>query len=46
MVHVQTSMFAKEVAKFEHFAYFFCSVVLFDVFHHDYHVWMDIVPQI
>ena len=38
--------YREKVAIFEHFVNIFCSLVLFDVFHHNYHVWMEIVLQI
>ena len=42
----QISIIVKKGAKLQYFANLLCSEVLFDVFHHNYHVWMDIVLQI
>ena len=41
----QISIITKKGAEFEYFANFFCNVVLFDVFYHHYHVWVEIVLQ-
>ena len=42
----KVSIIAKKGAEFEYFANFLFNVVLFDVFYHNYHVWMEIVLQI
>ena len=42
----QISIIAQKVAKFQYFADFFCSVLLFDIFHYNYHFQMKIVFQI
>ena len=39
----QISIIAKIVAKFQYFANSFCSVVLFDLFFHNFHVLMEIM---
>ena len=37
---------SRRVAKLEYFANIFCRVVLFDVFYHNYHRWMEILLRI
>ena len=46
IANFQISIVVEKGAEVEYFANFFCNVVLFHTFYHNYHVWMENVLQI
>ena len=43
---LKSQIIVENVAKFQYSVNFFCGVVLFHAFNHNYHVWMENVLQI
>ena len=46
IINSQILIFAKRAAKFEYFASYFISLMLFDIFYRNYHVQIEIVWQV